>query len=110
MAIFLLTDEEPNVDASFPVLGLVLLCRRTNLQILHQIKAKRTDKINGIVNIKAGVSYSTGGSPPLGSLLRRPSALLEDLRHRPRHPPQQTNRSRRYFTDNAGGSEISGVV
>lgn len=70
--------------------------------------------INGVSIIvtdnKNLVPYSDLNRFNGGSLLRWPSSLLEDLCHNPRHPPQQTIRQRRYFSDRTRSAEISGMV
>lgn len=53
-------------------------------------------KINGVSIINENlVPYSDHDRFNGGSILRWPSSLLEDLRHHPRYPPQQTIRQRR---------------
>ncbi|GKU85593.1 hypothetical protein SLEP1_g242 [Rubroshorea leprosula] len=66
--------------------------------------------MNGVFNGQAYISHGIGSSAPPLPLLRRPPSLLENLRHYPRDPPEQTNRSTRYLADCSGGAEIRGMV
>ena len=65
------------------------------LSLSALIKQKKTDN-NGIFHRQGFVPHSNGNPLTPRPLLRRPPSLLENLRHRPRHPPQQTDRQTRY--------------
>lgn len=52
---------------------------------------------NGVSFSEAHIPLFAGGVSASYTVLCRSAALLENFRHRSRHPPQQTNRFRRSF-------------
>lgn len=68
------------------------------------------EKRNGFTDIKGCFPYCSGCASASSCLLHWSPSLLENLRHRPRHPQQQANCQRRSFPNRHGGSEICGVV
>lgn len=52
---------------------------------------RRRRERNGFTDIKDCVPYCGGGASASSSLLHWSPSVLENLRHRPRHPQQQAN-------------------